>query len=569
MKTRLLTLSLAAGLGAACGPPDPQPNACQGRQEGDLVITEAMIDPDGTDTGNEWFEVFNTLGTPIELRGLTLYVRDTNGSGAKSHTIRAGTIPPRSYFTFGDIRSGPNPAWINYSYADGLGALGNSRGVIGVRCGQTTLAEITYTRAARAGRSRMLDGVGDPTPALAAVEENFCDTPPGNVYFGNNAGTPGAANPRCIAEATAGTCVDQGTVRPMTAPQAGDLLITEVMARPAATSSTTGEWFEVLARAAVDLNDVTLYTTTSSTRITAQECLRVQPGEYVLLARSADSFVNGGLPPPRVVYGSVSFPDTSNTRIGLRRGDAGIDEISLFPSSRGRAWQLDPDKLDPTLNDDPQNFCVAPNRWNPDGGGDYGSPGAANPACVFIDAGMLDPGSCIDPDTEQPRPVRHAGEGQLVLTEWMPDPAAVGDAEGEYFEVQATADLDLNGVSLLVGTSRTNLSSPMCLAVTANSFLVFGKNNNSQLNGNLPVLTAVFTGTLANTSGTISVLAVDGGTLSAISYTGSRAGASQQVDPNDGGVCDTPANVRYGLPLDDGGIGGDRGTPGQPNVPCP
>jgi hypothetical protein len=335
-----------------------------GRKPGDLVITEVMADPEGTDTGKEWIEVFNTLGTPLDLKGIVVSFKDTDGSGLKSHTIRAGTVPARGYLAMGDIRSGPNPPWIGYSYGDGLGALGNARGVITLRCGTTTLDEFIYTVPAKTNRSRMLDGKLTPDATTNDTESNWCDTPVGNVYFGTSAGTPGAANVECVPEATAGTCVDNGTVRPIIVPQPGDLVITEVMARPAAASSTTGEWFEVLARADVDLNDLTIATSTSRSRIAAENCLRVNAGEYALLARSADSFVNGGLPPPLALY-NVSFADTTNQRIGLWRGDAGIDEVALYPSKPGKAWQLDPTKLDPVSNDNPDNFCEAPRRWNP------------------------------------------------------------------------------------------------------------------------------------------------------------------------------------------------------------
>ncbi len=584
MMKRVLWVVAATAALVSCSPEVPVTDPCKGRAMGDLIITELMIDPDGSDTGGEWVEIFNTLGTPVDLKGLTLYTRDTDGSGAKSHAIRAGTAPARGYFVMGDVRSGPNPAWINYTYADGLGALGNARGVVGLRCGQTTLAEFTWTSTAKASRSRMLDGLEDPNTIIAAVETNYCDTPPGNAYFGNNSGTPGQKNPRCLAEATMGTCVDNGVVRAMTAPQAGDLVITEVMASPAASSDTTGEWFEIYARATVDLNDVTINTTTSSTRINVMDCVRVQPGDYVLLARSADGFVNGGLPAPRLVYGSISFADTTNQRISLTRGDAGIDEIALLPSVSGKAWQLDPLKLDPGSNDDPLNFCRAPNRWNADGGGDYGSPGAVNPECPINDAGtMTDPNSCIDPGTQLSRPVRRPLDGELVITEWMPDPNAngVSDTNGEYIEVMAKADLDLNGVSLVVGSTntKTTFTSQNCLVATTNSFLVFGKNTAAASNGGLPALTGIFSGTLVNSGGTISVLNPDGGTADTITYGAATVGASFQVKPgaetpldNDvaGNVCPTPATARFG-PIDpnDGGFTGDRGTPGLVNVPCP
>lgn len=535
---------------------------------GDLVISEVMIDPEGTDTGGEWIELFNTLGTDLDLRGLTLYVRDTDGSGSKTHAIRAGVIPARSYYVVGDIRSGPNPSWVNYAYADALGSMGNARGVVGVRCGMTTLAELTYNTAARPQRSRMLNGNNEPSSQIAAVEANYCDTPPGNQYSGNNAGTPGAANPECMAEATTGTCVDNGVVRAMTSPQPGDLVITEVMANPEASGDTTGEWFEILSRATVDLNDLTIVTTTSDERITSQTCLRVQPGQYVLLARSADSFVNGDLPAPFHVYGSLGFADSTNQRIGLTRGDAGIDEIALTPSTSGRAWQLDPLKLDPASNDDPANFCRAQFKWNPDGGGDYGSPGVANPDCP-IDAGTPDPNVCVDLGTGSMRAVRRPADGDLVITEWHSSPSATSAANGEFLEVMVKNDVDLNGLTLQIGTQRTPISSANCLAVTTNSFLVFGKNGDPLQNGLLPPLTASFSAALTGTS-TISLVAFDGGLYDSVTASGEFSGASTQVIPsfetpsdNDlpGNRCRSPNKWNP-----DGG--GDFGSPGSANPPC-
>ncbi|MFO0596791.1 MAG: hypothetical protein U0228_15870 [Myxococcaceae bacterium] len=763
---RVSFLLLLAGAVLLCGCPDPtmMTDACKGRTAGDLVITEIMIDPESTDTGGEWVEVFNTLGTPVDLKGLTLYTRDTDGTNAKSTVIKAGSVPARSYFTMGDIRSGPNPMWINYTYADALGSFGNTRGVVGLKCGTTTLAEFTWNSVAKPNRSRMLNGLEDPNPTLAAVEANYCDTPVGTVYFGNNAGTPGAKNPQCQPEATTGTCIDNGAVRAMTPPGPGDLVITEVMTRPAASSSANGEWLEVLARASVDLNDLVISATGGDTRITNMNCLRVQPGDYLLMARSGDTFVNGGLPTPDHVYASLSFADTTNQRIALIRGDAGIDEIAITPAMSGHAWQLDPLKLDPVSNDDPANFCPAPTKWNPDGGGDYGSPRVANPACAVptdpntcLDTGTsqmravvnpnygdiaftewmsapstpqadkewlevvaksnfdlngltlvvgtnkvpLASGNCLpvtantylvfgknpspaangnlppltasfsaaltstsvfsllgadggiydtvqangeyaaaatqvapgneDPDLNdqltvrckapnkwdggtdfgspgQPnpacttdagspsasdcfdltsmttRPARRPADGTVVITEWMPNPAAVADTAGEYFEVLVTQDTDLNGLTLQVGTSKTVLASPNCMAVTANSYLVFAKNASSALNGNLPTVTAVFTGSLTDSAQTITVLGVDGGTYDTISYTGATgtaawpSGASMEVKPgfetpanNDiaANLCVTPATNRYGVPDPaDGGLTGDRGTPGLPNV-CP
>jgi hypothetical protein len=64
-----------------------------------------------------------------------------------------------------------------------------------------------------------------------------------------------------------------------------------------------------------------------------------------------------------------------------------------------------------------------------------------------------------------------------------------------------------------------------------------------------------------------------------VTYGAAAAGVSMEVKPgfenaidNDvpANICNTPATSRYGaLDPADGGVTGDRGTPGLPNVPCP
>src|SRR5882672_4236036 len=113
-----VSAGLVGFLLAGCGNDQPTADVCKGRTAGDLVITEFLSDPNGTDTGKEWVEIYNTLGTPFDLKGATLYIKKSDGTGLKSHLIRAGTVPARGYFTLGDVRTGALPAYIGYSYAD-------------------------------------------------------------------------------------------------------------------------------------------------------------------------------------------------------------------------------------------------------------------------------------------------------------------------------------------------------------------------------------------------------------------------------------------------------------------
>jgi hypothetical protein len=540
---------------------------CTGRAAGDFIVTEFMADPDGNDTGNEWFEVFNTKATDAPLTGLTLYRRNIDGTGEVTHSVASGTVAANGYFVFGDVRSGTNPAWVNYSYGTSLGALANSTGTIGIRCGNLVLGELSYTVTPRSARSRMLDGVQQPPSSAFAIEANYCNTPPGALYFGNNAGTPRAENPVCIPEATTGTCIEDGGMRPITSPNAGDLIITEVMADPAVATDTTGEWFELLARAPVDLNDLTIYTTTSSARLMNNACLRVNPGEYVLLARSADPFVNGDLPAPFTTYGGPSFANGTNQRIGLSRGDAGIDEVALSASSNGRSWQLDPMLLDPVANDTPGNFCLAQNKWLADGGGDFGTPGVVNNACQV-------PGTCFDMGLGAQRALVPPPDGDLVITEWMSDPGPIADADGEYFEFLAKSNFDLNGVSFRVGASgagRLISTSTNCVPAAANTYYVIGRNPNAVANGGLPafVAGATLSATALTTTSVVTLFTPDGGVADTVVTAGGGNGISEQVNPsfltpadNDTNHCQTPVGTTYGT-------AGNRGTPGLANAACP
>ncbi len=436
-------------------------DVCKGRNPGDLVVTELMLDPDGTDTGGEWLEVFNTLGTPIDLRGYTITYRQGT-STAKSHTIRASvTVQPRSYLALGDVRSGPNPAWISYAYGDDLGSFSQTSGTVSVRCGMTTLGEYTYTRAARSGRSRMLGGGVDPEASRVANETNWCDTPTSTEYAPRSFGTPGGPNPQCAPEAMVGTCLQNGVARPIIAAEAGDLVITEVMASPKAVTDTLGEWIELYATTDVDLNGLAIATSSSRATLASPDCLTAQANSYNIIARSSDAFVNGGL--PRAVA-TFSVPlSSANERLRLVRGDAGVDDATLFASQSGVSWQLrpdllaNPDDIRPGLNDAPEAFCKASAAWT-GSAGDFGTPAAANGPCA-ADSGVI-----VVPDggvTDAGRPVFDCNTidaGDLVVTEVMIDPPST-DTGLEWFELTNVtgAPIDLAGLTL---TYRQGATTP-------------------------------------------------------------------------------------------------------------
>lgn len=104
--------------------------------------------------------------------------------------------------------------------------------------------------------------------------------------------------------------------------------------------------------------------------------------------------------------------------------------------------------------------------------------------------------------------------GDVIITEIMQNPAAVLDANGEWFEVYNTTGgtIDMNGwVIMDDGTDSHTINNGGPLLIGPGGFLVFGNNGNSSTNGGYPA-DYVFTGyTLAN--GADEVVLMDGGTV--------------------------------------------------------
>lgn len=553
---------------SSCGPPTDT-DVCKGRKVGDLVVTEMMPDPDGTDTGNEWIELYNNLGTPIDLKGFTVYWKKPDGSGLKTHLIRAGQVPPRGYFTLGDVRDGALPAHIGYSYENDLGGLPQTEGVVGIRCKDLVLDEAGYTTV-KAARSRTFDGNLSPDSATNDDQLKWCDAPQDLAYAGANFGTPAAPNPACPITVPTGTCLEAGVPRPIVPPAPGEVVITEVMADPKLWSDADGEWIEVHATSDVDLNGLFVTSGTSSDELTSVDCLHIPAGGYAVLAGSADAGVEAiGTFSVSLTNGCTTPPGCA---VGLGTSDAGLDTLYYPTAVNGVSWQLDPTKLDTFSNDNTANLCraTAPVFAGVDGG-DLGTPGLPNTACNAATGG-----TCIDPALGSPRPIVSPVAGDLVITELMPAPNGVSDAVGEWFEVVVNSPVDLNGL-VLKGTATTtvSISSTTCLRPDAGTHLVFARNSDPAVNGGLPPVTQSFSFGMTDTGGSVTLSNPDGGLIDTVSWTAQTAGFSTQLDVNkyDPVLNDTASNLcrtdagTYGT-LGDGGVNADRGTPGAPNHAC-
>src|SRR5690606_4102928 len=121
-------------------------------------------------------------------------------------------------------------------------------------CGSEEIDSAIYDMV-KSGRSRQLTNASPPDYTLNDNPANWCEAKD-TEFESNNFGTPGSDSD--CAPVIAGACSDNGVMRESIPPGVGDLIISELMPRPADVSATTGQWVELHALADVDLNGVSL-----------------------------------------------------------------------------------------------------------------------------------------------------------------------------------------------------------------------------------------------------------------------------------------------------------------------
>ncbi len=173
-------------------PPPPAYSA------GDLVITELLINPAGTDEDHEWFEVHNPTASPVDLAGWTI-----SDDAFDAHTIEGPLIVPAGgYAVLGDnadtATNGGAP--VDYSYADQVNLSNSSDELYLDDAWGTRIETLIWNTAdgfpATQGAASSLD-----TDALSAAANDdptsWCESPAGAFGTSGDLGSPGAPNPAC------------------------------------------------------------------------------------------------------------------------------------------------------------------------------------------------------------------------------------------------------------------------------------------------------------------------------------------------------------------------------------
>ncbi len=336
---------------------------------GDVIITEAMPNPEGADGDGEWIEVL-ALGD-FDANGLTIGRVDgsvTEGSIGGTDCVSVATGDRLLFATNDDAATNGGLPTVDGTFGF---SMRNTAESVQVSLSEVVLDVVAWEDSDE-GISINLDP-GSNDPVANDIAANFCG---GSATYGDqgNLGTPRAENTGCVL---AGQCLDGGVARPIVSPGAGEVTITEWHPNPSG-SEPAQEWLEVQFSVDADLNglqfgrDGAMIGVEGDT-VDLTNCLRIPAGGFAVIAANADSGVNGGI--LQVDFDYACTPSSTCTMVNsngtffVGAGGAVLDTITWVSSTDGASIQIDG-----ALQ------CNTP-AGNAYGDGDLGTPGAANVAC--------------------------------------------------------------------------------------------------------------------------------------------------------------------------------------------
>lgn len=558
-----------------CGPLDvtePEPIPC----DGGLVITELMPKP-GSGADYEWFEVMNASAETVSIDGVVITRSDNDDHRISESGVE---LAPGEFAVI--ARSSATDIAFDYE-TDGDIQLPDSgeNTLLCLTCdGEGSMDCVEYANdgfpKVSTGVSLQLDLDGaDPDDNDDGAWWCQADTEMSNGDYG----TPGAANTECP--------------EPVVCPDGSDLIMTEVLAGP-----TELEFVEVL-----NLGDEEVpwsciwFDDGGSSRDLA--CAGGLPGGATgVIAKDLES-LGGLVTMDHACELSMSISDGGDSlSLGVYDSldqSVQLDTFSCDDTTPECDWDkyaalgMDPSVTDAVLADDSFYWCEQEAIIGDFAGGtNTGSPGQPNASCD-LPVDFDNDGSPFGEDCDDEDPDRYPGNteinddgvdsdcdgednilagmadvlpGELVITEFMPNPKAIGDSEGEYVELINLKGEPINLLGLQLskaGSSTKTVSSAVVLEDGA--YFVFARTDDTENGGigadwpQCPSLT--------NSADTIT-LSYDGTEIDALTYTtafgfGDGVAAELRDTSLDNGVAESWCAASGDSPS------GDKGSPGEPN----
>ena len=310
----LLTCLLTGLVGVVRGPVDAAPRQANSL---DVVINEiAWAGTNATNTTDEWIELYNNTGVPIDLTGWTLVA----GSGTPSITL-AGIIPAGGYFLLerstDDLTVSDIPA--DQFFTNGIANSSSGADRFELRDDLNNLIDT----ANQDGGVWPGGTAGTGSPTYASMERINSFVSDSDANWGTNNGIVRngvAAN---------GGAINGTPKQPNSTTYADEIFISEV-AWAGTQASVFDEWIELYndGSSTVDLTNWRIQAADGDPLITLSG--NIPPGSYLLFERGSQNVTDVA----GIVYSAGLFSDTGETLYLLDDTSAIVDTVN----SNGGAW---------------------------------------------------------------------------------------------------------------------------------------------------------------------------------------------------------------------------------------
>jgi hypothetical protein len=187
---------------------------------------------------------------------------------------------------------------------------------------------------------------------------------------------------------TSALALPNGPTLPITAPQRGDVVITEIMKDPSFVTDAHGEWFEIqnVSNHLVNIAGwrITDQGANAHTILNGVQAILLTPGERFVLGNDIDPLTNGGVN-VNYKYSNFTLGNGADSIILTSRSGFLVDEVDyddgiFWPDVAGKTLSLHPFSVDAASNDDPANWCVGQTMMA-GGNTDMGTPNLLNDVC--------------------------------------------------------------------------------------------------------------------------------------------------------------------------------------------
>lgn len=471
---------------------------------GDLVITEVMIDPADpgcSDNAGEYFELYNASSGAVNLEGLRVSNRlvaeyefvidDDIVVEAGAYAVLARFDNPRCY----DIGADGFYGVVRLDNNGDVLRISNASGAIDVVDFRSDWP-LPPNGAAWELDEGTLTATGNDDPAM------WCPSLTAIPAATNDEGSPGEANGACFEDTGSLDIIDTGRPPPPedtseglpgtdpTSLNAGDLIITEIMADPYDCPDGRAEYIELFNTTSdrIDLDGIEVVIDGTPATVVATGTIAGRGYAVGVLTNDTPRCYNLAA---EFSYSGVTLPNDGGT-VSVRVGGTVLDTVdygAFGDQPVAASWTLQPSTLTGSGNDDPYAWCTAPDRI-PGAVADRGTPGFANVACSVdpVDTGdtdtdtePLDTARCletgdVDACIDDVRDVEDLRVGDLVITEFFVDPRDCPDTRAEYIEVyNNTADfIDLNGLLVSNGSLVYPVDERLPLVVPPETYSLVG-----------------------------------------------------------------------------------------------